>query len=128
MLSDIHHLNVSSPYPDASLIPEGDLMLAISVMSPTATAIFRAGDLKDRSTFFRNDLVRLAGIPGAQTNPHTFLTNIGATPPIAALAIAAQQQIAIFFESDGTVVIDPDGAGPFFEVPIAGDLPEDLGF
>ena len=99
-----------------------------TVPNPTATAIFRAGDLKDRSTFFRNDLVRLAQIPGAQTNPHTFLTNIGATAPIAALAVGAQEQIATFFESDGTVVIDPDGTGPFFEVPIAGDLPEDLGF
>jgi hypothetical protein len=39
-LSEIHHLNGSSPYPDDSLIPEGDLMLAISTMSPTATSIF----------------------------------------------------------------------------------------
>jgi hypothetical protein len=35
-------------------------------------------------------------------------------------------QIAIFFESDGTVVIDPDGPAPFFEVPIVGELPETL--
>lgn len=34
-----------------------------------------------------------------------------------------------FFVSDGTVAIDPDGPdGPLFEVPIAGPLPEDLGF
>ena len=33
---------------------------------------------------------------------------------------AAQRQIATFF--------DPDGALPFFETPIAGPLPEDLGF
>src|SRR5262249_58170414 len=90
-----------------------------TVPNPTATAIFRAGELTDRSTFFRNDLVR-ATIPGAQTNPHTFLTNIGATPAIAALAVAAQQQIAIFFETDGAVIVDPDGSGPFFEVPIRG--------
>ena len=49
-------------------------------------------------------------------------------PAIAALAIAAQQQIAIFFETDGAVVVDPDGVGAFFEVPIAGPLPETLNF
>jgi hypothetical protein len=33
--------------------------------------------------------------------------------------------IAIFFETGGAVIVDPDtAAGPFFEVPIAGDLPE----
>jgi hypothetical protein len=34
-------------------------------------------------------------------------------------------------ESDGAVVVDPDGGGPtgtFFEVPIAGPLPEVLNF
>jgi hypothetical protein len=30
--------------------------------------------------------------------------------------------------SEWTVVIDPDGAGPFFEVPIVGPLPEGLNF
>ena len=94
-----------------------------TVPNPTASAIFRAGDLTDRSTFFRNDLVRAARGLGAPANPHTFLTNIG-VPAVADLAIAAQQQIAIFFETDGAVIVDPDGAGPFFEVPIAGPLPE----
>jgi hypothetical protein len=48
---------------------------------------------------------------------------------VAPLAIAAQTQIAIFFESDGTVIVDPDGAaGPFFEVPITGPLPETTNF
>ncbi len=97
-----------------------------TVPNPTASAIFRAGDLVDRSTFFRNDLVRAAR-PGTPANPHTFLTNI-ASPAVADLAVAGQTQIAIFFESDGTIVVDPDGAGPFFEVPIAGPLPEGLNF
>jgi hypothetical protein len=102
-----------------------------TVPNPTSSAIVRAGDIHDRWTLFRNDLVR-AALPGAQTNPHTFLTNIGAAnPAVAALSIAAQNQIGIFFESDGAVVVDPDGAGPFFEVPIAADqipLMEDLNF
>ncbi len=100
-----------------------------TVPNPTSSAIVRAGDIHDRWTLFRNDLVR-AALPGAQTNPHTFLTNIGAAnPAVAALSIAAQNQIGIFFESDGAVVVDPDGTGPFFEVPIAADqipLMEDL--
>jgi hypothetical protein len=40
----------------------------------------------------------------------------------------AQTQIALFFASGGTTVIDPDGAGAIFEVPIAGPLPEVLNF
>jgi Big-like domain-containing protein len=103
-----------------------------TVPNPTSSAIIRAADADDRWTLFRNDLVR-ATLPGAQTNPHTFLTNIGAAnPAVAALSIAAQHQIGTFFESDGTVVVDPDGAaGPFFEVPIGLDqipLMEDLNF
>jgi hypothetical protein len=34
----------------------------------------------------------------------------------------------VFFASGGALTIDPDGPGPLFEVPIAGALPEDLGF
>jgi len=102
-----------------------------TVPNPTASAIIRAGDVHDRWTLFRNDLVR-ATLPGAQVNPHTFLTNIGAAnPAVAALSIAAQQQIATFLVTDGATVIDPDGAGTFFEVPIAaGQIPlmEDLNF
>jgi hypothetical protein len=103
-----------------------------TVPNPTSSAIVRAADAHDRWTLFRNDLVR-ATLPGAQTNPHTFLTNIGAAnPAVATLSFAAQHQIGIFFESDGTLVVDPDtAAGPFFEVPIsAGQIPlmEDLNF
>jgi fermentation-respiration switch protein FrsA (DUF1100 family) len=97
-----------------------------TVPNPTATALIRAGDLADRATYFRNDLA-FAANPATPKNPHTFLTRI-ATPSVAAFAVGAQQQIAIFFETDGLVTIDPDGAGPFFEVPIAGPLPETLNF
>jgi len=102
-----------------------------TVPNPTASAIVRAADAHDRWTLFRNDLVR-ATLVGAQTNPHTFLTNIGATnPAVAALSLAAQHQIGMFFESDGAITLDPDGAGVFFEVPIKDDqipLMEDLNF
>jgi hypothetical protein len=98
-----------------------------TVPNPTATALIRSGDLKDRATFFRNDLAVALGV-GFPQNPHTFLTNIGGTAPVAAVAIGAQTQIALFLATDGTLTIDPDGPGPLFEVPISGPLPEDLGF
>ncbi|MGC2696595.1 MAG: hypothetical protein WA738_12485 [Candidatus Angelobacter sp.] len=98
-----------------------------TVPNPTATALIRSGDLKDRATFFRNDLAFALGV-GFGKNPHTFLTNIGGTPAVALAAIEAQSQIAVFFVTDGALTIDPDGPGPLFEVPIAGALPEDLGF
>ncbi len=98
-----------------------------TVPNPTATALIRSGDLADRATFFRNDLAFALNV-GFGKNPHTFLTNIAGTPQVAAAAIGAQSQIAIFFKFDGALTIDPDGPGPLFEVPIAGPLPEDLGF
>lgn len=97
-----------------------------TVPNPTASALIRAGGLEDRATFFRNDIA-FATIPGYTVkNPHTFLSNLsGAAAPIA---VAAQQQVATFLATDGAVTIDPDGAGPLFETPIAGPLPEQLNF
>jgi hypothetical protein len=97
-----------------------------TVPNPTTTAILRAGELADAATFFRNDLAD-ARDPGMPNNPHTFLTRI-ADPAAAPYAIAAQQQIAEFFASHGTTVIDPDGPGPFFEVPVSLPLPEGLNY
>src|SRR5262249_2875040 len=98
-----------------------------TVPNPTATALIRSGQLTDRTSFFRNDLA-FAGNPAFPKNPHTFLTNIAGAPAVAAVAIGAQTQIGVFFSSGGALTIDPDGPGPLFEVPIAGALPEDLGF
>ncbi len=97
-----------------------------TVPNPTTTAILRAGDLGDRATYFRNDLAYALN-PAVGKDPHVFLTNIG-NAAAAGYAIGAQQQIAVFFASGGLTIIDPDGAGPFFEVPIVGPLPETLNF
>jgi dienelactone hydrolase len=103
-----------------------------TVPNPTATALIRSGDLADRATFFRNDIARQIGL--GFKNPHTFLTSLSATNPVAA---EAQLQIAVFLASDGALTVDPDSFGPLlgapplpslFETPIAGPLPEDLGF
>jgi hypothetical protein len=95
--------------------------------NPTTTALIRSGDLADRTTLFRNDLAFALGV-GFGKNPHTFLTNIAGPPFVALVAIEAQTQIAVFFASDGVLTIDPDCAGPLFETPINGPLPEDLAF
>ena len=98
----------------------------VTVPNPTSTAIIRAGDLADRAVYFRNDLAYAANA-AVPKNPHTFLTNIGAAATVG-YAVAAQTQIAVFFATNGATLIDPDGAGPFFEVPIVGPLPESLNF
>lgn len=68
---------------------------------------------------------KVAGAGGVPRNPHTFLTNVGVagTPGYALLA---QTQIAIFFATHGTTVIDPNGVGSLFEVPNAAPIPEGL--
>ena len=103
-------------------IAKGDM----TVPNPTNTAILRAGDLQDRTTYYRNDLAFAMG--AGVRNPHTFLTNIGGSPLAAQSALQAQAQIAIFFASDGSLVIDPDGSNPLFETPIVPPLPEGLNF
>jgi hypothetical protein len=112
----------SAPKPVIIQFAKGDM----TVPNPTASAILRAGDLADRTTYFRNDLA-FALNPAVPKNPHTFLTNI-ANAAVAAYAVGAQHQIGIFFATNGGTVIDPDGTGPIFEVPIAGPLPETVNF
>jgi hypothetical protein len=125
LLNDLRKspLHRTDPPPVIIQFAKGDQ----TVPNPTASAIFRAGDLVDRSTFYRTDLA-FGSNAATPKNPHTFLTNVAGTGLAPAIAIAAQTQIGIFFESDGTVVIDPDGTLPFFETPIAGPLPEALNF
>ena len=100
-----------------------------TVPNPTTAAIIRAGGLQDQTTAFRNDLA-FAADPTFPKNPHTFLTRVpGLAPPaVAAVALAAQDQIAQFFASGGATVVDPDGAGPLFETPLSGPPWEDLGY
>jgi hypothetical protein len=98
-----------------------------SAPNPTETALVRAGDLADVTTFFRTDLA-YAEDPGIPTNPHRFMVDIADPDPLAvAIALGAQQQIATFFASDGQEIIQPEPAR-FFETPIQGPLPEDLNY
>jgi hypothetical protein len=96
-----------------------------TVPNPTTSAILRAGGLASRATLYRHDLAYALN-PAVGTNPHAFLTGV-ANPATVSYALAAQQQIATFFASDGALTIDPDGPGPFFETPTS-MVPEDLAF
>jgi hypothetical protein len=96
-----------------------------TVPNPTTSAILRACGCADRATLYRHDLV-VASNPTVGRNPHAFLTNLG-SPLTAPYALAAQQQIATFFTSDGATTVDPDGPGDKFETPTS-MVPEDLGF
>lgn len=118
-----------------------------TIPNPATTAIIRAGDLADRTTYYRTDIaVERFGAgppappptppPGVEKNGHNFLIRMN-SPTRTGIALTAQEQVAVFFESYGTTTIDPDGEcfldlpgkpGCLFEVPLAGPLPEDLGF
>ena len=99
-----------------------------TVPNPTNSAVVRAGELEDRTTYYRHDLT-VAIDPSVTRNPHTFLTGIASAQAIMrGVAVQAQAQIANFFATDGSDTIDPDGAGPLFETPIALPLPETPNF
>jgi hypothetical protein len=95
--------------------------------NPGLTAILRAGSLADRTLHYRTDIAvdEDAAVP---KNPHQFMVLIG-NPNLLVDTIArgAQEQIAVFFASDGKRVIHPEPAR-LFEVPIAGPLPEEPNF
>ena len=94
-----------------------------AVPNPATTAMLRAGDLADRATFYRHDLAS-AENPLLPKPGHGFMVAAGR---FGAIALGAQEQMARFFASDGTVIIHPEPAR-FFEVPISSPLPEGLNF
>jgi hypothetical protein len=96
-----------------------------NVSNPISSAMLRAGELADRATYYRHDLA-FAERPNLPKNGHGFLTGIS-NPAWRDIALGAQEQIATFFESDGTEIIQPQPSR-FFETPIQGPLPEDLNF
>ncbi len=75
--------------------------------NPTTYTIADAGDLFDRVSLYRNDKAT-PELP----NPHGFLLQLDHPS-----ALQGQRQVAAFLRTGRT--IDPDGAGPVWEVPIA---------
>lgn len=103
-----------SPETFAPLVPHRRTLVQSAfgdqtVPNPTAGTLIRAGGLEDRTTFYRNDRT-----PNAAENPHGFLLN----PAFALGFDPGQSQMSTFLASKGRLVIDPDGAGKVFEVPI----------
>ena len=94
-----------------------------TVPNPASTAMVRAGRLEDRTTLYRHDLA-VAENPALPRDPHGFmpLPNL-----FGDIARGAQEQIAVFFESDGVLTVHPEPSR-FYEVPIAAPLPERLNF
>ena len=93
--------------------------------NPNTSAILRAGDLADRTLYYRHDLAR-AEIPSLPMNAHMFMVSTSVVA-FRDIALGAQAQIARFFASDGMTIIHPEPAR-FFEVPIQGPLPEALNY
>lgn len=82
----------------------------MTVPNPTAGTLVRAGGLLDRTTLYRNDLTS-----GAGRNPHGFLLDPSFVPGDG----LGQTQMSLFLASGGTTVVDPDGSGAVFEVPVS---------
>jgi len=98
-----------------------------TAVNPGTSVIVREGQLADSTTLYRHDLA-FAAHPTIPKNPHLFTgqpTSPNAT--VRAIALGAQEQIAVFFASFGATIIHPSPA-QWFEVPISGVLPETLGF
>ena len=96
-------------------------------VNPGTSALLRAGNLADRTLYYRHDLA-FEQDPSIPTNPHVFAGLVLFPNPLASsIARGAQEMIAVLFASDGDTVIHPEPA-QFFEVPIVGPLPETLNF
>jgi hypothetical protein len=96
-------------------------------INPGTTAILRAGNLANWTLHYRHDLA-YAEDPAIPKNSHPTLLQV--TNPnltLRSIARGLQDHIGIFFASGGTVVIHPEPSR-FFEVPVAGPLPEDLNY
>jgi hypothetical protein len=93
--------------------------------NPQSSALIRAGELQDSSTYYRHDLA-VAADPLLAKNPHQFFQNmhVAANRPIT---LALQEQAAAFIASDGGQISQPSPA-EYFEVPIQGPLPEALNY
>ncbi|HXJ55140.1 MAG TPA: hypothetical protein VNU68_00610 [Verrucomicrobiae bacterium] len=91
--------------------------------NPTTSELIRAGDLKDRTVYYRHDLFYAANPVGNLKNPHTIYRLQG--PVMLPITVAIQEQLSQFFESDGALI---NQTSPYFEVPMQSPLPEDLDY
>jgi hypothetical protein len=103
------------------LYAKGDL----TAPNPRTTALVRAGVLREKTIFYRNDIA-FAENPSGPKDPHTFLQPLTTTGIPGQVARGGQKTIAEFFVSGGTTINHPEPAR-FFEFPIV-VMPEDYSY
>ena len=91
--------------------------------NPSTTAIVRAGDLADRTLYYRHDLYHVLH-PASPVNPHGFAKDL---EEFGEIALGVQDMVGKFFQSDG-ILLDVPEPSQFFEFPIAEPLPEELNY
>ena len=113
--------------PLAGVPPKSVLFLTAqgdqSATNPSTTAILRAGELADRTLYYRHDLYRPLhrALPA---NPHTFSSDL---PVFGEICQGVLDMVGRFFFSDGTVLTAPEPS-EIFEFPIKQPLPEGLNY
>jgi len=102
----------------AALLPQGKKVMYQfaygdrTVPNPTNATIMRAGGLQGVTSVYRHDKDAV----DQTCDPHGFLLDPRISP---AARTQAQEQIAAFFVANGNAApIDPDNAGPIWEVPV----------
>ena len=103
------------------LYAKGDM----TAPNPRTTALVRAGALREKTIFYRNDIA-FAEDPTVPKDPHTFLQPVASPGIPGDVARGGQTTIAQFFVSGGTTINQPQPAR-FFELPIQ-VLPEDYSY
>ena len=103
------------------LFAKGDM----TAPNPRTSALVRAGVLREKTVFFRNDIA-FADDPTVNKDPHTFLQPLTAAGVAGQVARGGQTAIADFFVSGGTTISQPLPAR-FFEFPIV-VMPEDYSY
>jgi hypothetical protein len=99
-------------------------------VNPGTTLLLRAGNLADRTIYFRTDLAVAQWDPAFPKDPHGFIINTTGnqfTQFTKTVALNAQEWIGAFLQSDGAAMSEPTPTD-LFEMPIEGPLPETLNF
>jgi len=99
-----------------------------TAVNPGTSLLLRAGNLADRTIYFRTDLAVLQD-SAFPKEPHAFLVRgmLSPDPLTKAVALNAQDWIAGFLASDGAAMSQPIPTD-LFEMPIVGPLPETLNY
>jgi len=104
------------------LFGKGDL----TAPNPRSSAMIRAGVLREKTIFYRNDLAFAESPSTVNKDPHTFLQPIAGSSISAQIGRGGQMSYGQFLASGGTTINHPEPAR-FWEFPIP-VLPEDFSY